>query len=96
MSADMPTLTTPTAATASSTMGTIINGELSEQIDRLIAQGNLLEDPNVWNGVHAATFRSSWPHTRAQLTQAVEQLGVLRSDIERIRTDIVRAGGGAG
>ncbi|NLV54227.1 MAG: pyrophosphorylase [Acidimicrobiales bacterium] len=92
---ELPTLTTHTAATASATMGTIINGELAEQISNLIAQGNLLEDPAVWDGVHAATFRGSWPNTRTQLNEAVEQLGVLRTNIERIRTDIVTAGGGA-
>ena len=91
----MRVLTTPEAQTASSQMGTIINGQLADDISGLITQGNILEDPNVWEGPHAATFRAGWPNTRTQLTEALTQLGTLQTAIERVRADIVTAGGGA-
>lgn len=87
-------LTTPEAEQASSRMGTIISGQLAEDIRDLITQGDTLSEPNVWDGTHAATFRSGWPNTRTQLNEALEQLGQLQTAVERVRTDIVTAGGG--
>ncbi len=88
-------LTTPEAETASNRMGTIITGTLADTLRDLIAQGDTLSEPNVWDGRHANTFRSGWPNTRTQLNEALEQLGQLRTAVERVRTDIVSAGGGA-
>lgn len=81
-------LTTAEAETASNRMGQIINGQLADDISDLINQGNTLEQPDVWDGPHAATFRSGWPTTRTQLNEALQQLGTLRESIERVRADI--------
>lgn len=88
-------LTTPEAETASTRMGTIISGSLADTLRDLIAQGDTLAEPSVWEGRHAGTFRSGWPNTRTQLNEALTQLGELRTAVERVRTDIVAAGGGA-
>lgn len=87
-------LTTPEAQQASATMGTIINGQLSEDLSGLISQGDILADPAVWDGKHAATFRSGWPNTKTQLQEALEELAALQTAVERVRTDIMTAGGG--
>lgn len=87
-------LTTPEAEQASNRMGTIITGQLADDIRDLIAQGDQLSEPNVWDGTHAGTFRNGWPNTRTQLNEALQQLGELRTAVERVRTDIVAAGGG--
>ena len=88
-------LTTPEAEQASNRMGTIVTGPLADDIRDLIAQGDTLSEPNVWDGRHAGSFRGNWPATRSQLNEALDQLGQLRSAVERVRTDIVTAGGGA-
>ncbi len=87
-------LTTPEAQNASHRMGTIVAGPLADDIRDLIAQGDALAEPHVWDGRHAGTFRGTWPSTRTQLHEALQQLGELRGAVERVRTDIVTAGGG--
>jgi len=87
-------LTTPEAEAASTQMGSIITGGLEAEIDRLISQGDILADPNVWEGPHAGTYRGGWPTTRTQLREALTELGNLRTAVERVRADIVAAGGG--
>ena len=67
-------LTTPEAGTASHRMGTIITGPLADDIRDLIAQGDTLSEPQVWDGRHAGSFRGSWPTTRTQLQEALQQL----------------------
>lgn len=87
-------LTTPEAQQASTSMGTIINGQLSEDLSGLISQGDMLADPSVWDGKHAATFRGGWPNTKTQLQEALAELTELQTAVERVRTDIMTAGGG--
>ena len=87
-------LTTPEAERASSQMKTIIDGGLNEQITSLIREGNTLSEPTVWDGNHAATFRANWPTTSRQLREARDELARLQEAVEKVRQDIVAAGGG--
>ncbi len=87
-------LTTPEAEAASQQMGSIINGSLETEISNLIKQGDILANPSVWEGRHAGTYRSGWPNTATQLREALTELGNLRTAVERVRADIMTAGGG--
>lgn len=91
----MPTrvLSTDTARSAVTTMSSIINGGLADQIANLDQQGRQLSDPNVWDGGLAGQFRSSWPETSRSLQTMRTQLDELRQRVERINADIMAAGG---
>ena len=73
----------------------IINNGLTEQITALDQQGQVLSTPDVWDGPLAEQFRSQvWPETRSALETAKAQLEELRSNLDKIATDIFTAGGG--
>ncbi|ERF64267.1 Uncharacterised protein [Cutibacterium granulosum] len=73
----------------------IINNGLTEQITALDQQGQVLSTPDVWDGPLAEQFRSQvWPETRSALEKAKAQLEELRSNLDKIATDIFTAGGG--
>ena len=71
----------------------IVNGPLIDQINALHREGEILSDPNVWDGRLAQEFRNSWPEVNAALLRAKAQLEELRPKIQRITEDIMRAGG---
>lgn len=74
----------------------IISGGLTDQISALNAQGQVLSDPNVWDGPLASQFRSgTWPETRAALEKAKTELEELRGQLEQISSNIMAAGGGS-
>ena len=80
--------------TSVSRMQSILMGGLAEQIAALKAEGQVLSDPEVWDGVLAAEFRSStWPDTARTLEQTAEALEELRQRVHGITTDIMLAGG---
>ena len=73
----------------------IINNGLTEQITALDQHGQVLSTPDVWDGPLAEQFRSQvWPETRSALEKAKAQLEELRSNLDKIATDIFTAGGG--
>lgn len=86
-------LSTDTAKSAISTMSSIINGGLTDQISQLDQQGRQLSQPDVWDGSLAAQFRSTWPETSRSLQTVKADLDDLRLRIERINADIMTAGG---
>jgi uncharacterized protein YukE len=86
-------LSTDTAKSAISTMSSIINGGLTDQISQLDQQGRQLSQPDVWDGSLAAQFRCTWPETSRSLQTVKADLDDLRMRIERINADIMTAGG---
>lgn len=74
-------------------MRDIINGPLLEQINSLNQQGQLLSQPNVWDGQLASRFRSQWPDMDRALKTLQQQLEELRQQSEQINQNILRAGG---
>ena len=86
-------LSTETAKQSIKNMQQIINGPLLDQISKLNREGGILSDPNVWDGRLAQEFRSGWPAVNATLLRAKAQLEELRSRVQRINEDIMRAGG---
>ncbi|WP_237232769.1 pyrophosphorylase, partial [Rothia nasisuis] len=68
-------LSTEEAKSAISRIQEIINGGLTEQISALDSQGQLLSDPNNWDGPLAQQFRgSTWPETKTALDKAKTEL----------------------
>ena len=60
----MRILSSEEAKTAIKQMQSIINGGFTDQISQLDAQGQILSDPNVWDGPLADQFRgTTWPET---------------------------------
>ena len=86
-------LSTDAARSAVTTMSSIINGGLADQITRLDQQGRQLSQPDVWDGSLAAQFRGAWPETSRSLQTVRTELEELRQRVERINADIMAAGG---
>lgn len=73
---------------------TILSGGLAEQIAALKGEGQILSDPEVWDGMLASEFRSTtWPETSRALDRTSEAIEELRQRIAAINTDIMLAGG---
>lgn len=74
----------------------ILSGGFTDQLTALNHQGQILSDPNVWDGPLAEQFRSAtWPETRAALDKAKQELEELSQKLQQISTNIFTAGGGA-
>lgn len=86
-------LSTDAARSAVTTMSSIINGGLADQINQLDQQGQQLSQPDVWDGSLALQFRSAWPQTSRSLQSVKAELDELRQKVERINADIMAAGG---
>ena len=73
----------------------VVNGPLLDQINALNREGQLLSDPNNWDGRLAQEFRASWPQTHQQLLRVKESLEELRQRVQQINQNIMQAGGNA-
>jgi uncharacterized protein YukE len=73
----------------------VINGPLLDQINALNREGQLLSDPNNWDGRLAQEFRATWPETHQQLLRVKESLEELRQRVQQINQNILQAGGNA-
>lgn len=89
-------LSTQEARSAISQIQGIIQGGLTDQIRQLDSQGQVLSDPNVWDGPLAQQFRGDvWrPSTKSALENALHELEELRTQLDQIATNIFVAGGG--
>ncbi len=86
-------VSTDQARSAIEAMRTIINDGLQAQVQSLKTQGNLLMEPNTWDGRLAAQFRGDWPQVANRLEQTNRDLEQLRADVDRINVNIMTAGG---
>ena len=86
-------LSTGEARQAITKMQQIINGPLLDQITQLNNQGQILSNPNVWDGRLASQFRSDWPEVNATLIKAKNALEELRTSVQKINENIMTAGG---
>lgn len=88
-------LSTEQARSSIQQIQNIIDGGLSDQINQLNSQGQILSDPNVWDGPLAERFRGQiWPETRQALEKAKVELEELRQQLQQIAINIFTAGGG--
>ncbi|MEM8534910.1 MAG: pyrophosphorylase [Chloroflexota bacterium] len=86
-------LSSGAAREAITRLQTLINSDLVAQITALNAQGQILSDPNVWDGSLAGQFRSEWPGVKGQLDKVVQTLEDLRGQVQIINQNIMSAGG---
>jgi uncharacterized protein YukE len=71
----------------------IVNGPLLEQINALNNQGQLLSQPDVWDGNLARQFRGEWPGINQKLMATKNTLEELRGKVDQINQNIMQAGG---
>lgn len=88
-------LSSDQAATTIQQMQSLLNSDLTSTLKTLISQGNILSDPSVWDGQHAANFRGHWPTTSQQLNTTLANLQELQRTLQNIHTNIFTAGGNA-
>jgi uncharacterized protein YukE len=88
-------LSSGTARSSIQRFQSIVSGPLLEQINALNKEGQVLSDPNNWDGRLAQDFRASWPNTHQQLIRVKESLEELRQRVNQINVDIMTAGGNA-
>ena len=89
-------LSTATARTGIGQIRSLIDNGLAEQIRQLNNQGQILSDPENWDGPLANEFRSAtWPQTKSALDKAQQELGVLQQSLDKIAQNIFSAGGGS-
>jgi hypothetical protein len=87
-------LSTDQGKAAIEKMQSILSGGLAEQITALKAQGEILSDPNIWDGALADDFRTNtWPASATSLDQVADSIEELRSRTHAINGDIMTAGG---
>lgn len=87
-------LSTDEAKNAITQIQNIINNGLTAQIAALDTQGQVLSDPNNWDGPLADQFRgSTWPETKAALDKAKTELEESQGQLNQIATNIFTAGG---
>jgi uncharacterized protein YukE len=86
-------LATPEARSAVQRLKTILTGDLMSTITDLERQGDILQDPNQWDGTLAGQFRSSWPTDKSHIKQLQQDLEQLQQTIDQITQNIMAAGG---
>jgi uncharacterized protein YukE len=86
-------LSTATAREAITAFQAIVNGPLIEQISQLNSKGQILSQPNNWDGQLAIQFRSHWSDTHQRLIAIQQSLEELRRQIHQINQNIMQAGG---
>ncbi len=86
-------LSTSTAREAINAFQRIVTGPLLQQIGELNAQGQILSDPNNWDGRRAAEFRAYWAETHQKLLGVQQALEDLRRQVHQINQNIMQAGG---
>ena len=86
-------LSTAAARDAITSFQRIVTGPLLQQIGELNAQGQVLSQPNNWDGRLAAEFRGHWSETHQKLIGIQQALEELRKQVHQINQNIMQAGG---
>jgi hypothetical protein len=89
------TLATDSAREAALRIRAIMDQELPQQLRDLLAQGNLLATPELWDGPGAAQFQGdTWPRSRQALVGALDSLDRLHGSAAQVLEHIFAAGDG--
>lgn len=87
-------LSTAQAHQEAQRMMSIISSDLPGLIGKLNSHGRTLSDPNHWDGPLAQKFRGEvWPQASRDLDKIHNSLRELQQQVQRILTDIDKAGG---
>ncbi|WP_155370287.1 hypothetical protein [Catellatospora vulcania] len=71
----------------------IINNQMPGLITQLQGTGRALKDPNNWEGPLAVQFRGVWDKAEGDLNRMREALADLQGSVQKILSNISRAGG---
>jgi hypothetical protein len=87
-------LSSDQARTSAGRFLSVVNGGLLDQIGQLKSEGDVLSNPEVWDGNLARQFRESiWPEARTSLDRTLESLRELQRRVAAITSEILSAGG---
>ena len=82
------------ARTSAARFLAIVNGRLLDQVQQLKNEGDMLSNPEVWDGNLARQFRDGiWPEARASVDRTLGSLTELQRRVAAITADIMSAGG---
>jgi uncharacterized protein YukE len=70
-----------------------VNGGLTDAITQFKADGEIVNDPNNYEGPAAAGFRSEWGGVKSALETTITQLNELADNIRQVNSNIQTAGG---
>lgn len=70
-----------------------INGGLTEVITQFKTDGEIVNDPNNYEGPAAAGFRAEWPNVKSTLDTTITRLNELADNIRAVNSNIQTAGG---
>ena len=87
-------LSTEAAQNAITQIKSITDGGLTDQLNGLETQGQVLCDKSNWDGPLADKFSNeTWPSLSSALKQMVEQINELQQQTQQISSDIFSAVG---
>lgn len=87
------TVTTPEAHQTAKQMHDLIQGELQGTVTKLTHQGQVLSDPNNWDGGLAKQFKGDvWPSVQTALKTMLKELDTLQLAIKTVNENIAKAG----
>lgn len=92
----MPTGTvksTQEAIDAIQRMMNAINGGLTDAISQFKTDGEIVNDPDKYEGTAAAGFRSEWPGVKTALDTTITKLNELADNVMAVNSNIQEAGG---
>jgi uncharacterized protein YukE len=85
---------TPRAHDAANQFMQIINSGLTETLQNLKTQGDVLADGQDWQGPLAQQFQEVWSSMTGDFTRMIGDLEDLIQRVEKILASITQAGGG--
>jgi uncharacterized protein YukE len=84
---------TPEATAAIGRMLTQITNGLTEAVTSFKNDGEIVNDPNFYEGTAAAGFRAEWPSLKTALDTTIEKLTELTDNLQQVHANIQTAGG---
>lgn len=84
---------TPEAISAVQRMLSQIEGGITESLNQFKNDGEIVADPNMFEGGAAASYRAEWPGIKSALDNAVTQLREMSNHVRHINSNIQAAGG---
>ncbi|MBO0684968.1 MAG: hypothetical protein J2P45_17595 [Candidatus Dormibacteraeota bacterium] len=91
-------LATPAALEAARQLHSLLAGPIRNDLQAVVSRGQVLADPNQWEGREAQQFRTqAWPQASASMRQLLPAIEQLQSQAEQVVANIMQAGSsGAG
>lgn len=84
---------TPEATAAIGRMLTQISTGLTEAITSFKNDGEIVNDPQFYEGTAAAGFRAEWPSLKLSLDTTIRKLTELADNVRQVNANIQTAGG---